>query len=122
MVQILGWFSVVGPYLEGRSPAHSSRRDPKIHLRRGSALWEYEVHINSRYVMDHSAPILANFEALPEILTAEELEKFYGLTARRFIVTHSADSYRICGLNRVCASQDTRCSAGWKNAASSPGR
>jgi len=26
--------------------------------------------------MDHSAPILANFEALPEILTAAELEKF----------------------------------------------
>ena len=26
--------------------------------------------------MDHSAPMLANFEALPEILTAGELEKF----------------------------------------------
>ena len=26
--------------------------------------------------MDHSAPMLANFEALPEILTAPELEKF----------------------------------------------
>jgi excisionase family DNA binding protein len=26
--------------------------------------------------MDHSAPMLANFEALPEILTAQELEKF----------------------------------------------
>jgi excisionase family DNA binding protein len=26
--------------------------------------------------MDHSAPMLANFEALPEILTASELEKF----------------------------------------------
>ena len=26
--------------------------------------------------MGHSAPMLANFEALPEILTAEELEKF----------------------------------------------
>jgi excisionase family DNA binding protein len=26
--------------------------------------------------MDHSVPMLANFEALPEILTASELEKF----------------------------------------------
>jgi len=26
--------------------------------------------------MGHSAPMLANFEALPEMLTAEELEKF----------------------------------------------
>ncbi len=26
--------------------------------------------------MDHSAPILANFEALPDILTAKDLEKF----------------------------------------------
>jgi predicted site-specific integrase-resolvase len=26
--------------------------------------------------MDHSAPILANVEALPEILTAKDLEKF----------------------------------------------
>jgi predicted DNA-binding transcriptional regulator AlpA len=29
-----------------------------------------------RFAMDHSAPMLANFEALPEILTAAELENF----------------------------------------------
>ena len=42
----------------------------------GFALWKCAVHFNVRFAMDHSAPMLANFEALPEILTAEELEKF----------------------------------------------
>jgi predicted DNA-binding transcriptional regulator AlpA len=29
-----------------------------------------------RFAMDHSAPILANYEALPDILTPRDLEKF----------------------------------------------
>ena len=52
----------------------------------------------------------------------ESWRSSYGLTARRFIVTCSVDSSRTCGLNRMSASRNTRCSAGWKNAASSPDR
>ena len=32
--------------------------------------------------MDHSAPILANAESLPEILTAKELEAFWGIEVK----------------------------------------
>ena len=46
----------------------------------------------------------------------------YRLTARRFIATCNADSYRTCGLSQMSGSRNTRSSAGWKNAASSRGR
>ncbi len=49
-------------------------REGRARLRDGAGriLWhEYQC---SRFAMDHSAPILANFEALPDMLTAENLE------------------------------------------------
>jgi hypothetical protein len=58
--------------------------------------------------MVHSAPILANAEALPEILTAKELEAFLRIDVKTIYSTCSAESSHTCGLNQTSASRNTR--------------
>jgi hypothetical protein len=72
--------------------------------------------------MGHGAPMLANFEALPEILTAQELEKFLRINRKTIYSYVERGLIRTCGSNRMSASRNTRFSAGSKNAASSPAR
>ena len=72
--------------------------------------------------MGHSTPILANAEALPEILTAKELEALLRIDVKTIYRYVQEGAYRICGWNRTSASRNTRSCSGSRSAASSPAR
>jgi hypothetical protein len=70
--------------------------------------------------MGHSAPILAGFESLPELLTAKDLEGLLQIDRKTIYAYADKGLIPYTRIESNIRSPSTRYLSGWKSVASSP--